>query len=133
MPEGKFCNRRPVTTEEELKALLGDKGGKQYYEEMEHLEVDVPALAKALETTCKSRTRTWLEICAHCGLCANSCFLYLANNRDPEQVPSYKIQSTLGEMLRRKGNVDTKFMIHAMEVAWARCTCSGSPIRSSSR
>ena len=87
MPEGIYCNRRPITTEEDLKALLADKGGQKYYQEMEQLEVDTLALAHALETTCKSRTRTWLEICAHCGLCADSCFLYLANNRDPEQVP----------------------------------------------
>ena len=123
MPEGKFCNRRPINTEEDLKALLGDKGGQQYYKEMEMLEVDTVALWETLQKTCKSRTRTWLEICAHCGLCANSCFLYTANNRDPKQVPSYKIQSTLGEMLRRKGQVDTKFMIDTMEVAWAKCTC----------
>lgn len=103
MPEGKFCNRRPINTEEDLKALLGDKGGQQYYKEMEMLEVDTVALWETLQKTCKSRTRTWLEICAHCGLCANSCFLYTANNRDPKQVPSYKIQSTLGEMLRPQG------------------------------
>ena len=78
MPEGKFCNRRPIKTEEELKALLGDKGGQQYYKEMETLEVDTVALWDTLQKTCKSRTRTWLEICAHCGLCANSCFLYTA-------------------------------------------------------
>lgn len=64
MPEGKFCNRKPISTEEDLKTLLGDKGGQQYYREMEMLEVDTQALAHALETTCKSRTRTWLEICA---------------------------------------------------------------------
>ena len=79
MPEGKFCNRRPINTEEDLKALLGDKGGQQYYKEMEMLEVDTVALWETLQKTCKSRTRTWLEICAHCGLCANSCFLYTAH------------------------------------------------------
>jgi ferredoxin len=45
------------------------------------------------------------------------------NDRDPQQVPSYKVQTTLGEMVRRDGNVDTKFMLHAMEVCWSRCTC----------
>ena len=62
MPEGKFCNRRPINTEEDLKALLGDKGGQQYYKEMEMLEVDTVALWETLQKTCKSRTRTWLEI-----------------------------------------------------------------------
>ncbi len=123
MPEGILCNRKVINTEADLKALLADKGGKQYYEEMKSLEVDVPALRQSLENTCKSRTKTWLDICAHCSLCADSCFLYLANNRDPKQIPSYKIQSTLGEMVRRKGAVNTEFMIHCMDVAWSQCTC----------
>lgn len=123
MPEGKFCNRKPVNTEEDLKALLGDKGGAQYYKEMEELEVDQEALWANIEKTCQSRTKTWLEICAHCGMCADSCFLYRVNDRDPKQVPAYKIQSTLGEIIRRKGKVDTQFMLHAMEVTWSQCTC----------
>ncbi len=122
MPEGIYCKRKPIETVEELKNLLSDKGGKQYYAEMKELEVDTDMLRKDLETTCKSRTRTWLDMCAHCGMCAESCFLYTANNNDPKQIPSYKIQSTLGEMVRRNGNVDTEFMLHAMEVAWSQCT-----------
>lgn len=123
MPEGIFCNKKPIDTDEDLKKLLGDKGGAQYYKEMESLEVDTEALAHMVKTTCQSRIRTWLEICAHCGMCAESCFLYLSNNRDPKQVPAYKIQSTLGQIVKRKGKVDTKFMLHAMEVAWSQCTC----------
>ncbi len=123
MPEGTFCNKQPVNTEEDLKALLGDKGGAQYYEEMKHLDVDVPALAATLEKTCKSRTRTWLEICAHCGMCADSCFLYRVSDRDPKQVPAYKIQSTLGEIVKKKGNVTNEFMRHCVDVAWSQCTC----------
>lgn len=123
MPEGKFCNKKPVNSEEDLKALLGDKGGAQYYKEMQELEVDQEALWANIEKTCQSRTKTWLEICAHCGMCADSCFLYRVNDRDPKQVPAYKIQSTLGEIVRRKGKVDTEFMLHAMEVAWSQCTC----------
>ena len=51
MPEGKFCNKKPVETEEELKALLGDTGGKQYYEEMKSLEVDQGLLWKTIQNT----------------------------------------------------------------------------------
>jgi Fe-S oxidoreductase len=123
MPEGKLCNRQPVRTEEALKALLNDKGGRQYYAEMESLNVDADSLWDNIRKTCKSRTMTWLEICARCGACAESCFLYLANDRDPEQVPSHKIQSTLGEIVRRKGKVGNAFMRRAMEYAWSRCTC----------
>ena len=123
MPEGVLCNRQPIATEEALKTLLADKGGQQYYKEMEELHVDTALLWDTLQKTCKSRTRTWLEICARCGLCAESCFFYRASDRDPTQVPAYKIQSTLGEMVRRKGKVDTAFMLNAMDTAWGKCTC----------
>ncbi|XXJ20950.1 sulfate respiration complex iron-sulfur protein HmcF [Desulfovibrio caledoniensis] len=123
MPEGKFCNKTPITTDEQLKATLGDKGGKQYYEEMNHLDVDSDKLWATIQKTMKSRTKTWLEICAHCGLCAESCFLYQVNGRVPEQVPSYKIQSTLGVMVKKKGKVDNEFMQMCMETAWSKCTC----------
>jgi Fe-S oxidoreductase len=125
MAEGKFCNRRPINTLEDLQALLGDKNGIQYYAEMEELDVDRELLRKTLEKTLtsKSRIKTWLEICAHCGMCADSCFLYMANDNDPEQVPSYKIQSTLGEIVKRKGDVDNAFMRKVMDTAWSKCTC----------
>jgi Fe-S oxidoreductase len=118
MPEGKLCNKQTVDTKEQLEALLADKGGKQYYEEMNHLDVNNSALAATLKKVVKSRFKTWLEICSHCGLCAESCFYYLANDRDPTQVPSYKIQSTLGKMLKRKGDVDNVFMQMCMDAAF---------------
>jgi len=123
MPEGILCNKQPVTTREQLHAVLADKSGKIYYEEMRHMDVDVPALRTTLEKTCKSRIRTWLEVCANCGMCADSCFFYLANNNDPKQVPSYKIQTTLGEIVRKNGKVDNAFMINAMDIAHSQCTC----------
>ena len=123
MPEGTLCNRRPIETEEALKTLLADKGGQIYYKEMRELEVDTALLRDTLEKTCKSRTRTWLDICVRCGLCAESCFFYRSANRDPKQVPAFKIQSTLGEMVRKKGKVSTEFMLNAMDTAWGKCTC----------
>ena len=118
-----LCSPPPVTSKEGIHALLQDKGGAIYYQQMREMPVNQAVLARDLEQTCKSRTRTWLALCAHCGMCAESCFFYKTNNNDPTQIPSYKIQSTLGEMLRRKGRVDTEFMIHAMDVAWGKCTC----------
>ncbi|MCK5419849.1 MAG: (Fe-S)-binding protein, partial [Desulfobacterales bacterium] len=123
MPEGTLCNKIPVTTKEQLQALLADKSGKEYYQEMNELEVDRKALWGTIQKSLKSRTKTWLDICSHCGLCAESCFYYLANNRDPEQVPSYKIQKTLGEIIRRKGDVDNAFMQKSMDWAYSKCTC----------
>ncbi len=123
MPEGKLCNKQMVDTKEQLNALLADKGGQQYYEEMNHLDVNKKALAGTINKVVKSRFKTWLEICSHCGLCAESCFYYLTNDRDPTQVPSYKIQATLGHLVKRKGNVDNAFMQMCMDTAFAKCTC----------
>jgi Fe-S oxidoreductase len=123
MPEGTFCNKRPINTEADLKALLADSRGRTYYQEMKELEVDRGALWASIQKGCRSRFRTWLSICARCGLCAESCFLYQVNGRDPTQVPSYKIHATLGEMIRRKGDVDNAFMRQTMETAWSKCTC----------
>ncbi|MCG8564782.1 MAG: 4Fe-4S dicluster domain-containing protein, partial [Desulfobacterales bacterium] len=106
MPEGKYCNKQPIDTAEGITELLSDKSGKQYYEEMKSLDVDSDLLWKTIQNTCKSRLRTWLEICAHCGMCADSCFLYQVNGKSPDQVPAHKIQSTLGEIIKRKGKVD---------------------------
>ena len=88
MPEGIFCNKRPVNTEEDLKALLSDTRGTKYYEEMLALEVDREKLWATIQKTFKSRMQTWLDVCARCGLCADSCFLYLVNDRgaDPGAV-----------------------------------------------
>lgn len=123
MPEGQYCNKKPVETPEEVNFLLSDTRGENYYKEMKSLDIDSGLLWKTIQNTFKSRMKTWMEICAHCGMCAESCFLYQVNGRDPKQVPAYKIQSTLGEIIKRKGKVDNKFMRHAMEVAWAQCTC----------
>ena len=78
-----LCSTQPVTTKEGIHALLSDKGGAEYYAQMRNLPVDQTKLLHDLDTTCKSRTRTWLDICAHCGMCADSCFFYKANNEDP--------------------------------------------------
>jgi Fe-S oxidoreductase len=90
---------------------------------MLYLDVDTDLLWETVKKTCKSRTLTWLEICAHCGMCAGSCFFYRVSGRDPEQVPAFKIQSTLGGIVKRKGKVDNAFMRRAMDYAWGRCTC----------
>ncbi|MCG8470823.1 MAG: (Fe-S)-binding protein [Desulfobacterales bacterium] len=123
MTEKKLCTPEPIGTKKALQTLLQDKGGATYYEEMKQRKVDVPALKALLKKTLKSRLKTWLSSCMKCGLCADSCFLYIANNKDWKQVPSYKIQSTLGRLVEKGGDVDTEFMIHCMDVAWSQCTC----------
>ena len=68
--------------------------------------VDTKKIREILDESNSARIRTWLSICSRCGLCAESCFFYLANNRDPHLSPAYKFKSTLGEMYRRNGRLD---------------------------
>jgi Fe-S oxidoreductase len=69
-----------------------------------------------------ARIRTWLSICSRCGLCAESCFVYLANDRDPRLSPAYKFHHTLGEMYRRKGRLTGDFLQQCYEISWLQCT-----------
>ncbi len=69
-----------------------------------------------------ARIRTWLSICSRCGLCAESCFVYLANDRNPKLSPAYKFHKTLGEMYRRKGKLTPEFLKKCYEISWLQCT-----------
>ena len=55
MPDGTLCNKKTVDTKEQLNALLADKGGKQYYEEMNHIDIDKKALKGTLDNVVRSR------------------------------------------------------------------------------
>jgi len=84
--------------------------------------VDVKKIRKILEANDSARIRTWLSICSRCGLCAESCFFYLAKERDPRLSPAYKFKNTLGEMIRRKGKVDRAFLRRCYDILWGECT-----------
>jgi Fe-S oxidoreductase len=84
--------------------------------------VDIRKVRQILEANNGARIRTWLSICSRCGLCAESCFVYLANNRDPRLSPAYKARHTLGEMYRRKGKIDRHFLEKCYETSWLQCT-----------
>jgi len=84
--------------------------------------VDVKQIKALLEANDSARIRTWLSICSRCGLCAESCFFYLANNRDPRLSPAYKFKNTLGLMYRKKGNVDRQFLKKCYDIIWGECT-----------
>jgi Fe-S oxidoreductase len=84
--------------------------------------VDTKKIREILDANYGARIRTWLSICSRCGLCAESCFFYLANNRNPCLSPAYKIKSTLGEMYRRKGNIDREFLRKCYDIIWGECT-----------
>jgi Fe-S oxidoreductase len=63
----------------------------------------------------------WMKTCAHCGLCANTCHFYLAKDKDPKMVPSYKARKLL-ELVKSKGKVDQKKLQEYYDTAYGECT-----------
>jgi Fe-S oxidoreductase len=68
-----------------------------------------------------ARLRVYMDTCAHCGLCSEACHHYLSNNRDPRYSPAGKVKQTIGEILRKKGNVSPAFIKTACEIAFTEC------------
>lgn len=90
--------------------------------ESNKIPVDRNQVRKILNANDGARIRTWLSICSRCGLCAESCFVYLSNHRDPKLSPAYKFQNTLGAMYRLKGRLTKEFLARCYEISWLQCT-----------
>jgi Fe-S oxidoreductase len=84
--------------------------------------INTKKIKQILDANNGARIKTWLSLCSRCGLCAESCFFYLANNKDPKLSPAYKFKNTLGEMYRRKGEVDRAFLEKCYGIIWGECT-----------
>lgn len=90
-------------------------------QEEKNYEINIPALKQAIKDKLGARVKMYLKICARCGLCADKCHFFLAHDRDPKQVPSYKIKPLL-ELVKKKGNVDEAFLKNMYEVAFGDCS-----------
>ncbi|MDR3553838.1 MAG: (Fe-S)-binding protein [Syntrophobacteraceae bacterium] len=84
--------------------------------------VNTKAIKDLLSLNDSARIKSWLSICSRCGLCAESCFFYLAKNKDPKLSPAYKVKATLLELYKRKGQVDRAFLQKCHDIAWGECT-----------
>lgn len=69
----------------------------------------------------KSMIKLMLKVCAHCSMCAESCFLYAHSGDDPKYVPSYKMLNSLGYLYKNKGNVTWEDLERIKEIAWDYC------------
>ena len=104
--------------------VLGDKGGKKYYEEMQHLDVDTEKLQKQPGR---------LHEVADAHLAGNVRPLrpvrrYLLSftwptTRTPPRCRLTRSCPPWARSSRRNGHVDNAHMRHCMDVAWSQCTC----------
>lgn len=80
---------------------------------------------KVINTVLKAeggaRLKTYVDICAHCGLCSEACHYYLSHDNDPKYSPAGKVKQTMWEIVKKKGKVDVEFMKRASEIASTEC------------
>jgi heterodisulfide reductase subunit C len=86
--------------------------------------VDVKKIKEMLNRK-KGKMKQYLSYCAHCSLCAESCFLYMAHHQDPQYMPSYKAIHSLGKLYRKRGKVDLKLLTEMKGIVWRNCVLCG--------
>jgi len=69
----------------------------------------------------KGKMKLYLSHCVHCSLCAESCFLYMAHDKDPQYMPSYKVINSVGKLYKKGGNVNRAFLEKIKKIVWRNC------------
>jgi len=83
-------------------------------------EINSNEIVGFLKSKLGARFKTWVEICTHCGMCADTCHYYLAHNKDPKMIPSYKVRF-IKDILRKKGKVDREYLRKVYETIYYEC------------
>lgn len=69
----------------------------------------------------KPQIKFCLSVCAHCSMCARSCFLYESREQDPKYMPSHKMINSIGYLYKKRGKVDLRELRSIADIAWKRC------------
>ena len=77
-------------------------------------------LADFLKPRLNARFQTWLQICANCALCADTCHFYLADNRNPEMIPAYKVRF-INEILKGKAEINEEYLQKMYSTVYHEC------------
>jgi hypothetical protein len=123
MPEGILCNKQVVDTKEKLNALLADKSGKQYYEEMKKLDVDTKALwATSKKHASPGCAHGWKSVpTAACVPIAVSCTW--PTIATPNRCPPIRSNPPWGKWSNARARWTTPSCAMVMDTAWSKCTC----------
>jgi Fe-S oxidoreductase len=69
----------------------------------------------------KSMIRLSLQACAHCALCAESCFKFCQSGGDVSYTPSYKAINSIGRIWRTRGRLSDEEYEDIRELVWDKC------------
>ena len=88
--------------------------------EQKSMEINPKTIQNLLEEK-KAQIQTALKICAHCTMCAESCFLFMTRDQDPKYMPSYKFINSIGTLYNKKGRVDRESLNKIRDIVWKDC------------
>ncbi len=83
-----------------------------------------PVNVEEIQTLLKAnqqKMKMALRVCAHCSLCAESCFLFQVHDGDPRYMPSHKVINSVGRLYKKKGRVSQEELDVIKEIVWRRC------------
>ncbi len=83
-------------------------------------KIDAKEIIGFLKSKMGARFKMWLNICASCGLCADTCHFYLSSGKDPQMIPAHKVRF-LKEILKKKGKVDRGFLQKVYDTVYHEC------------
>ena len=83
-------------------------------------QINPQAVMDYLRPRIGARFKTWVEICTHCAMCADTCHFYVANAKDPKMIPAYKVRF-LKDILKKKGRVDKDFLQEVYKTVYYEC------------
>jgi Fe-S oxidoreductase len=69
----------------------------------------------------KDMIRLSLQACAHCALCAESCFKFRQSGGDVTFTPSYKAINSIGRIWGTRGRLSDEEYEDIRELAWDKC------------
>jgi len=83
-------------------------------------EINPQAIMEFLKPRMGMRFKTWMNICTHCGLCADTCHFYGPSGNDPKMVPAHKVRF-LKDLLKKKGRVDRAYLEQVYDTIYHEC------------
>lgn len=82
--------------------------------------VDTGEIRRLLKSR-RTKMKLNLKVCAHCSLCAESCFLYMTRGQDPIYMPSHKFINSIGRLYKKRGKIDRAGLEKIGEIVFHRC------------
>ncbi|MBC2717609.1 MAG: (Fe-S)-binding protein [Desulfobacteraceae bacterium] len=83
-------------------------------------EINTDSIKSILKQN-RKQIKLGLAMCAHCSLCAESCFLFVSKDNDPEYMPSYKFINSIGRLYKKKGKVSKQALEEMRDLVFEKC------------